>query len=414
MAASPARERSPGAAPNTGGPNATVYVGNLSGDTERDQLREAMTTFGRVATATVRAATQKPSACPAALFCTAKRGVARPDARAAAGAAQVLWDRENNRSRGYGFVTFEDPADAEDALRAGNVTVDGRAARIGTARQRALSGPGGPNSGGRGRWGEEDNDGPRGRYDGGSPPRRGWRERRSRSPGRGRGSRSRTRSRSPGSGQRRSRSRERRRSGSPPRQPRRAALAARAAAAFEAPQQDGGAGAGGAEHAGATAAANAAASAAAAALAVRDGHGELSAKLTALEALLERRSRGEEAAARRASDAESRAEAARADAAAMGAALRRLVAAHARAAAGREELARAEVALRRAADDAAAVVGAPPPSAAGKELGGGGGGGNDAVALYANGGGGAPQLGGPPQQAPAGDSAGGWQGWRQV
>jgi len=63
MAASPARERSPpGAAPTPGAANATVYVGNLSGDTERDQLREAMATFGRVATATVRAATQNLAA----------------------------------------------------------------------------------------------------------------------------------------------------------------------------------------------------------------------------------------------------------------------------------------------------------------------------------------------------------------
>ena len=59
MAASPPRERgaSPPPAPAGAAANgATVYVGNLSGDTEREQLREAMNTFGRVATATVRCA----------------------------------------------------------------------------------------------------------------------------------------------------------------------------------------------------------------------------------------------------------------------------------------------------------------------------------------------------------------------
>ena len=59
MAASPPRERgaSPPTAPASAAANgATVYVGNLSGDTEREQLREAMSTFGRVSTATVRVA----------------------------------------------------------------------------------------------------------------------------------------------------------------------------------------------------------------------------------------------------------------------------------------------------------------------------------------------------------------------
>ena len=58
MAASPQRERgaSPPPGAGSGGGTATVYVGNLSGDTEREQLREAMTQFGRVAVATVRAA----------------------------------------------------------------------------------------------------------------------------------------------------------------------------------------------------------------------------------------------------------------------------------------------------------------------------------------------------------------------
>ena len=69
MAASPPRERgaSPPTAPASAAANgATVYVGNLSGDTEREQLREAMTTFGRVATATVRGAACARRRCGAA------------------------------------------------------------------------------------------------------------------------------------------------------------------------------------------------------------------------------------------------------------------------------------------------------------------------------------------------------------
>jgi RNA recognition motif-containing protein len=65
MGASSPRERgaSPPAAPANAGNGSTVYVGNLSGDTEREQLREAMSTFGRVATATVRVAAAARRRC---------------------------------------------------------------------------------------------------------------------------------------------------------------------------------------------------------------------------------------------------------------------------------------------------------------------------------------------------------------
>jgi hypothetical protein len=112
--ASPARWRS---AATGDAVCAKVYVDNLSGDTERAQLREAMATFGRVTK------------------------------------AEVVWDSVNNRCRGYGIVTFDDPADAEDALRAGSVTVDCRAVQISKHFGHASSELGAP---GRGRWGDDD------------------------------------------------------------------------------------------------------------------------------------------------------------------------------------------------------------------------------------------------------------------
>jgi heterogeneous nuclear ribonucleoprotein A1/A3 len=51
--------------------------------------------------------------------------------------AKVILDRDTGRSRGFGFVTFDTAADAEEAERAMNgATVDGRALRVNEATER--------------------------------------------------------------------------------------------------------------------------------------------------------------------------------------------------------------------------------------------------------------------------------------
>ncbi|XP_043946584.1 RNA-binding protein 3-like isoform X4 [Protopterus annectens] len=61
----------------------------------------------------------------------------------------VVKEKDSQRSRGYGFVTFENPEDASDAVRSVNgKTVDGRQIRVDFAGQ--PSGRRGGSSGGRG------------------------------------------------------------------------------------------------------------------------------------------------------------------------------------------------------------------------------------------------------------------------
>lgn len=61
--------------------------------------------------------------------------------------AQVIMDRETGRSRGFGFVTFENPSDADQALRAmDGADLDGRKIRVNEAQSRERSG--GPRPGG--------------------------------------------------------------------------------------------------------------------------------------------------------------------------------------------------------------------------------------------------------------------------
>jgi len=94
------------------------------------------------------------------------------------------------------------------------------------------------------------------------------------------------------------------------------------------------------------------------------GAAELVGQLAQLEALLERRGRGEDAARRRAEEAEARSETLMRDAGHYGNCLRRLATAHARAATAKEELARAEAQLRRCAVEAAEMAGVPWPQPA--------------------------------------------------
>src|SRR6185295_10382037 len=80
--------------------------------------------------------------------------------------AQVMIDRMTNRSRGFGFVEFADPAQAEAAAAALNGRpIDGRALTVNEARERSPGGGGG--GGGFGGGGGGGGRGPRGPGGGG-------------------------------------------------------------------------------------------------------------------------------------------------------------------------------------------------------------------------------------------------------
>ncbi len=66
--------------------------------------------------------------------------------------AHVITDRDTNRSKGFGFVEFEDEANNEDAIdKLNGKELDGRAISISVARpreERPRGGNGGHNGGG--------------------------------------------------------------------------------------------------------------------------------------------------------------------------------------------------------------------------------------------------------------------------
>jgi len=73
--------------------------------------------------------------------------------------AKVVTDRDTGKSRGFGFVTFEEEADAEAAITAATIQLDGRTVRIDQANDRPSrggggGGGGGGRGGGRGRGGD--------------------------------------------------------------------------------------------------------------------------------------------------------------------------------------------------------------------------------------------------------------------
>ena len=92
-----------------------LFVGSLSWGTTDDGLRAAFEAFGAVDD------------------------------------AKVITDRDTGRSRGFGFVTFGNAADAERAREEmDGAQLDGRSINVSEARERAPRGGGG--GGGRGRY----------------------------------------------------------------------------------------------------------------------------------------------------------------------------------------------------------------------------------------------------------------------
>ncbi|MBO84314.1 MAG: RNA-binding protein, partial [Deltaproteobacteria bacterium] len=65
--------------------------------------------------------------------------------------AKVITDRDSGRSRGFGFVTFEEEANAQEAVEAMNETeLDGRTIKVNEARERSRGPRGGGGGGGYG------------------------------------------------------------------------------------------------------------------------------------------------------------------------------------------------------------------------------------------------------------------------
>ncbi len=68
--------------------------------------------------------------------------------------AKVITDRDTGRSRGFGFVTFDAPADAQNAMAAMDGTeLDGRSIRVNEAEDKQRGGGRGGRGGGGGRGG---------------------------------------------------------------------------------------------------------------------------------------------------------------------------------------------------------------------------------------------------------------------
>ena len=92
-----------------------LFVGSLSWDTNDEGLRNAFSVHGEISEAI------------------------------------VISDRDTGRSRGFGFVTFDDDEAADKAVAALNGTeLDGRTIKVDVAQAKQRSGGGGGGGGGRG------------------------------------------------------------------------------------------------------------------------------------------------------------------------------------------------------------------------------------------------------------------------
>jgi cold-inducible RNA-binding protein len=90
-----------------------LFVGGLSWNTTDQGLRDAFAKFGEVTD------------------------------------AKVITDRDTGRSRGFGFVTFSDPAAGDQAMSSMDGSqLDGRTIRVNEAEDRGRSGGGGGGGGG--------------------------------------------------------------------------------------------------------------------------------------------------------------------------------------------------------------------------------------------------------------------------
>jgi cold-inducible RNA-binding protein len=106
-----------------------LFVGGLSWNTTDEGLREAFSRFGSVVE------------------------------------AKVVTDRETGRSRGFGFVSYQDPAEGASAQQAmDGASLDGRSIRVNAAEDKPSGGGGG---GGRGGFGGGGGGGGGGRGGGG-------------------------------------------------------------------------------------------------------------------------------------------------------------------------------------------------------------------------------------------------------
>jgi RNA recognition motif-containing protein len=93
-----------------------LFVGNLSWNTNNSSLQEAFESFGEVSEAV------------------------------------VITDRNTGRSRGFGFVTFEEDSAAETAVEEMNgKEIDGRALTVNEAQEKRRDNDRGGGGGGR-RW----------------------------------------------------------------------------------------------------------------------------------------------------------------------------------------------------------------------------------------------------------------------
>jgi RNA recognition motif-containing protein len=96
-----------------------LFVGSLSWNTDDRGLHEAFAPFGEIVEAV------------------------------------VITDRDTGRSRGFGFVTFEDEEGADKAIAAlNNTELDGRTIRVDVAQERSRGPRGGGGGGGYGGGGD--------------------------------------------------------------------------------------------------------------------------------------------------------------------------------------------------------------------------------------------------------------------